>query len=396
MAEKGSLKRLYGEGSVFQDSKGYWVYKFPPSPDTNNKEKRIAAKTKSELTKKVNDFKQSIGNANYISDNNTIDNLMGYWLHNVKFNELKPSSYDRLESTIMTHIIPRIGNYKIEELTPEIIEINIFNELKKDNLSYSTVKKVYDALNGYFTFYDKRNRTNFNPMYTVARPKSDNYKKSTIRWFTEDEIKTFKETCISKYGNGEYKYLYGYIFILMLYTGIRAGEALQLKWEDIDTKKKLLYVKGNRITVKNRDANGNATNYKTIDQDTAKTNAGTLRQIPLNDNAIKVINNIKEVYKSKGVKSQLNYVVSSKEGNPITLPTFMKSYKRVLEQSGIDDNGCGLHALRHTFASMLIKNGVDIKIISEILGHSNISITYNTYIHLIKEQKVQAISLIDF
>ena len=78
----------------------------------------------------------------------------------------------------------------------------------------------------------------------------------------------------------------------------------------------------------------------------------------------------------------------------VHVDTLSDSYTNIAKTAGIE-NPLGVHTLRHTFASLLIKKGVDIKIVSDILGHKDVSFTYNIYVHILEEQKTQAMSLLD-
>ena len=91
-----------------------------------------------------------------------------------------------------------------------------------------------------------------------------------------------------------------------------------------------------------------------------------------------------------GIKS--NHVVSTKDGRVMLVRVVEQTFSRICEENGIQYKG--VHTLRHTFGSFLVRRGVDIKVISEILGHSTVQFTYDRYIHIIKEMKAQAINLI--
>ncbi|MEG1204983.1 MAG: tyrosine-type recombinase/integrase [Angelakisella sp.] len=399
----GEKRRPKGEGSIYQLPNETWRGKIPASETNDGKIKYFTGKTQIEVSRKMKEYKNELAQATLLPDKIYFDTAIKYWLYNIKIHELKPSSMDRLESTINTHILPIVGSLLLQKVTPEIIEQKILNAITKDGKSHSTVKKVYDALNSFYSFYDSRNNTRINPMKTISPPKQKNYKTKDIRYFTEAEKEKFINACKFQYENGEYCYSYGFVFILMIYTGIRGGEAIQVRWEDIDLEHKLLFVKGNRITVKDRsenkfadEDNGIELKYITINQDTAKSTASTKRQVPLNSNAVKAIEGLKAVYLQKYGHVPPEFLVSTKDGQPITLSTFLKSFKKILERADIDIKGCGIHTLRHTCASLMFKNGVDVKTVSEILGHSSVAITYNTYIHLIQEQKAKAMDLIDF
>ena len=87
------------------------------------------------------------------------------------------------------------------------------------------------------------------------------------------------------------------------------------------------------------------------------------------------------------------YVMNNSKGNRVSMSNMSKTFYRLLNNVGIER--CGMHSLRHTFASRLFAKKVDVKTVSEILGHSSVVITYNTYIHLLPKQKQEATNLLD-
>lgn len=378
-------KNTYGEGTIFQLANGSWRAKIPPCVETGWKPKSFQAKTEKEVRAKVKNFKDSLKIGFAPQSSAYFDEYINYWLTNVKALQLKPTSFDRLESTINHHINNNIGSYPIAEITSDIIQSKVINKMKNDNLSYSSIKKAYDALNGCFHYATVKRDIYANPMELVVVPRKDLFEEKEIRIFSREEIDNFIDACTSKFNNGEYRYNYGYIFLIMLNTGIRAGEMISLKWEDVNLKDKFIFIRGNVVTVKNRDKKTNKNNkYVSIEQKTAKTKSGTNREVPLNKKAIIYFEELKKIYIEKFGELP-KYVASKDLDSYISLSTLSKSYDKILDRANIKQ--CGLHPLRHTYASSLFRNGVDVKIISEILGHSSVAITYNTYIHIINEQK---------
>ena len=172
---------------------------------------------------------------------------------------------------------------------------------------------------------------------------------------------------------------------MLLYTGLRIGELLGLKWNNIDFENKILKVSGNLKQVKNRDENKGEAKYIVIEQ-TTKTKSGN-RIIPLSDKAIEAL----KYFEKRKIKKD-SYVLITKNGKSVSARNRDTTFRQILKNAGIDKIS-GVHSLRHTFASMLFKKGVDPKTVSELLGHSDVSITYNIYIHIIHEQKTKAINL---
>jgi integrase len=173
------------------------------------------------------------------------------WLYNVKVNELKAMSFDRLESTINNHILPVVGHFKINLLTDTIIQTQLINKKLKTH-SHSSIKKMYDALNACFKYSVARRDLRFNPMDTVTMPSKSKFESKEIEIFSEQDLKVLAEVADSRFSNGELRYKNGWGIILMIYTGIRMGEALALKWEDYDEEEKNLIIRKNIGLVKNR------------------------------------------------------------------------------------------------------------------------------------------------
>jgi len=182
-------------------------------------------------------------------------------------------------------------------------------------------------------------------------------------------------------------YRLGHAIIVLLYTGMRMGELLGLKWNNIDFQNNTLKITNSVVTIKNRSkSNKIKTKWIVLDQDSTKTKSGE-RIIYLNHKATEALQEIQKINPNS------EYVMST-SNNKIYYPRNLdRMFRNILTRCNIEP--CGLHSLRHTFASMLFKKGVDVKTVSELLGHSDVSVTYNTYIHLIKEQKQQAVSLLD-
>ncbi|QHQ63771.1 tyrosine-type recombinase/integrase [Anaerocolumna sedimenticola] len=119
------------------------------------------------------------------------------------------------------------------------------------------------------------------------------------------------------------------------------------------------------------------------------------RYIPLNNTAINALKQIQDYNQYYNI--QTNLVVSNDKGAMVNERNLQRTLDRVLKKGmGDDYKHHGIHSLRHTMGSMALSTGkIDIKVVSEILGHSDINLTYNKYIHIIKEQKTQALELLD-
>ncbi len=336
-----------------------------------------------------------------IENNVKLSDGLHVWLETCKKQELKPASYDRLESTIICQIEPRIGWRDISDLTDTIIQSELLDPiLIDDGLSVSTAKKAYNALNAYLKYAVYKHMITYNPMGMIKAPKQNNSEDAyrdaledteneADQALSKEEMKKLQSvlyTCWKRPPQNR-RYVNGGAIDLILHTGLRMGEALALKWSDINTNKNTLSVTKNLIRVKNRGKGDEK--YKLILQDTPKTNKSR-RVLPLNKAALAALEDLKKApgYKPNG------FIIHTSEGRPLLPRTIEEMLENMCKAAGI--RKIGVHALRPTYATRLFEKNVDIKIISELLGHSSTEITYRIYIHVIdslKESAVQALDL---
>ena len=320
------------------------------------------------------------------------------WAEICKKPDLKPSSYDRLESIIRCQIIPRIGWRYVHELSDVVIRSELIAPIMdQDELSVSTAKKAYNALNAYLKYAVYTKVIQYHPMAIMKAPKKnksielnldeEGEEVSTELALNRAEMKQLQSVLYTKWKTGARRFINGAAVDLVLNTGLRMGEALALKWDDVNFEKKTVSVNKNLVLVRNRGKGDKK--YKLILQDKPKTEKGK-RIIPLNTATISALEDLKACpgYHEHG------FIIHTRNGNPVLPRVFEQMLELMCKAAGI--RKIGVHALRHTYATRLFENGVDIKVISELLGHSSTEITYRIYIHVIdslKEEAVQALEL---
>ena len=157
---------------------------------------------------------------------------------------------------------------------------------------------------------------------------------------------------------------------LCLYTGLRVGELLALEWSDIDFASGTL-----KVGKTCRDVYENGGYKKELDSPKSFSSARTIPLPP------KIISGLKRLKKC----AQSSFVIEGKNGKIVPVRCYQSTFCRVLKKLGIPH--MGIHSLRHTFATRALECGMDVKTLSEILGHSNPSITLNVYAHSLPEHK---------
>lgn len=386
MAE-GRARRDYGSGSISQRKDGTWTARLIIGTNANGrpKIKALYGKTEREVKRKLKDFQiEFYRNDQTMVVKNTVAYYVKNWLYNKKANELKDKSFDRLEQTVLYQVIPEIGMIQLASLRADDIQ-KMVNKLKADGLSWSSVKKSYDAVNECFrTAVEKRDLV-FNPASGVSVPKQkmfDNNKE--VRYYEDEEVNKLVAAATAVYSNGVRHYRLGDMVPIDINTGLRTAELLGLKWDDVDLVNRKLYVSATRVLVKDRKGkSGNK--YIVLEQDSGKT-ANAIRTVDINQSAYDAFVRLKEI------TGKYQYVMSTKNGKPVN-PRFLdKTLRNIATAAGFPEEKIyGMHSLRHTFATRLFAAGTEVKVVSELLGHSNTKLTENIYIHVIQKMRKAAV-----
>ena len=391
MGEKTAKRiRGYGNGSVyFRASDQRWVgkYKIGMKADGKPAMKVVYAKTEAECHRKLKAVIDEAAKTEYIEvQKSTVKDYMENWLTSVKKNELKPKSFDRLEQTLTLYVYPSIGHIQLDAINTKDVQTMI-NELRDSGKSHSTIKKAYDAVNACFKLGVIQKTIARNPAIGVTIPSKKVLPPKKIQFYTKDEAALLIKQAMSSWGNDKRRYPLGAFVPLLINTGLRAGELLALRWrEDVDLENKTITVHNNMVFVRDRDKEKG---YKLLEQESVKTDAGQDRAIPLNDGAVAALLDIYQV------TGNYPYVMTTSAENIVKPRQLDQMFRRIATAAGMPQEKIfGVHALRHTFATLLLTNGIDIKTVSSLLGHSDVTITYNTYIHVIKEQKAKALDMI--
>lgn len=378
-----AVRRAKGTGSVFRNPDGTWTGQCVKgfSEKGYTKFKRFKGKTKAEVMRRIENYIMLVKSGGQCLDDYYLDDYLCGWMEHIKKPDLKPTSYDRAMLTINNHINPYIGHYRVTQLTPAIIQIELIDKLCNKGLSLSTVRKAYVYLNACLTYAVDAQGLPQNPCRLVKLRQKD-FPAKKNRFLSEKEMAEFIKAANSLNESGKPRYSLRNLLILDIYTGLRVGELAALKWSDVDFEHRTLNVCKNVVSTYNFGRNEGQ--KQRIVQDSTKSRN---RVVPLNKSALSLLT---EMYDSSADKS--GYILGGKA--PVSVNSLINTYKRVCKRAGIE-NCCGIHTLRHTFASLLFLKGVDIKVISDILGHADTGFTYNTYIHLTGKQTERAVEKLD-
>ena len=390
------MKRKNGEGSWGKKKIKGVEYRY----FRNTNGKYFYGKTEKEIKEKIKKYEKE----NTVSTSKLLlSDFMKDWLYNTKQHQVKRRTFDSYEQYYNMLIINYkdyiISDVQLCSLTTEILT-KYFNSLA-DKYSLSTIKKANVLLNQCLNYAVDKELIETNPMDKVKLPNEDRVKKQKkqIPFLSPDDMdKLYEESFrIQEEGfriNGAVgELVYGNnakIIVLIMYTGLRISEALGLKWEDVDFENKCIKVKRNLSRIKNRDKDTDGENYKYVET-TVKKKASE-RTIPLSDRAYEVLEYLKTNNKST---NDIDYVCVSKNGKIAGQRNITRTLNSMLVRGKCSVKKCGLHSLRHSFGSFLVSKGVDIATVSTLMGHEDITTTYNVYTHVLKQQQIDAIKVFD-
>ena len=284
------------------------------------------------------------------------------WLKNYVLPSVKIRTYERYSLIVNLHIRDKIGMLELDDLTPLLLQQYITELLQSGNrktgkgLSANSVNAIISVLQS------SRRTANFLGLtaeYTADKVKRPKLKEKPVECFSLKEQKQIEQAILS----GRKDKLYG--ILLCLYSGLRIGELIALQWSDIDFTKGIL-------TVSKSCHDGKAG----LIIDEPKT-ATSRRVIPLPKQLLPILKGIKK-------KSHSPFVVSA-NGKPVSVRSYQRSFELLLKKLKIPHRG--FHSLRHTFATRALECGMDVKTLSEILGHKNPTVTLNRYAHSLMEHK---------
>lgn len=384
--QKQQKTRKNGDGYIYQrGNRFYGKLRNGSNADGSPKTIYFSGSTKTEVKQKISDYKKT---SLVVNSRMTVERFLIYWMKTYKYGRIKNPSYDRIETTLKSNIIPYIGLLQLQSLSSADITSLLLKLKTEKGLSYSSIKKAFDCLRSALNVAVYEQIIARNPMTAMKMLAKDQFNTKTIEVFTQKEAEMIVAECKRTYCNGEPVRMYGDAFILILNTGLRLSEALALELSDWDRDAKTIRISKNDRPVFIRDKNGDRTGGKHIVQGTGKSAAST-RTIPLNVEATAAL----ERMESRAVALRSQRFICSSKGEPVPTDRFERAWYSILSYLKLKQTG--VHTLRHTFASFLFQKKVDIKVISALLGHSSISITYNTYVHVMPEDLSDAVRAID-
>lgn len=360
-------------------------------PDGKLLRKEFYGKNKKEAEKKRDEYMNGINkglNTDYT--NATLGTYMHSWLFEVVriSSKIKPSSFNRYEG-IYRNYIEDSELYSIKMIDiKQIVLQRYYNKLYNRGKSSNVIKNLNKLLKSFFNYEIDEGYLVKNPCgRRLVIPGEDKIVKKEIEVFTDEEINALK---VALKGNRLQA-----LVLLALGTGLRRGELIGLKWDNIDEINNKLNVIESISQISIIDEKGER-KFKTIIQ--SPKSQESVREVPIPPSLMMILKKQKNLQKNDAANlgtsyKRSRYVFTTKTGQIINARNLTRAWERLLKSAGIKYKK--FHSLRHTYATKLFERGEDLKTVQTLLGHSDISITAKIYTHVMPKKKIDAAAKLD-
>ena len=364
------------------------------------KKRSIYGSSEFEVRRQLQEITKSIYLGEYTRPNvHTVASWFNHWYETYVVTTLRPSVIVNYETIIRRHITPYFGDMLINNVSIDALQ-EFFNNKQNygrcdglpGGLSVKTLKNIKIVLNVAFTQAYLNQLIQNNPMVGVKLPAEDYKEQKFLKCAEKTVVCEFAIRSDSIIAKGT---------IILLNCGLRKGELLGLRWEDIDLPGNCMHVRGTLARFNKQEVKKSPYKYTQVDQyyapDDNKTalflgpvkTAKSNRVIYMPQSVRQAILDIKEIqshYLQQGERfNPHNFLFCTEDGHPYDPQTAVKHFKQILREAQIDE--VNMHATRHTFATEALQKTSDLITISEIMGHTKPSTTLDMYGHTFDDKK---------
>lgn len=362
-------RRKHGEGTLFKRSDGRYQASFVAS---DGKRKYFYAWKSSEALEKMRKAQQEDQKGLLSSGKKMLlRDYLPQWLETVEKPKVRLSSYKQYKSAINRHLVPALGHVMVHKLTVQQVQ-GLYAQKLEEGLSPNTIHIIHGVLHRALNNAVRWNLISRNVTEAVTLPKAERKEHRTLNQEEANRLITIVSGTRLEA-----------LLILALTTAMRKGELLGLRWSDIDLGKQVLQVR--------RTLNRVAGYGFVVNEPKTKSSK---RKIMLTLSAIETLLRHEELQRQEREKAgekwkDLGLVFCNKHGGYIDPDDILKEFQRALEQAGLPK--IRFHDLRHSAATLLLEMSVHPKIVQDLLGHSNIATTMDTYSHVLPSMQQEVV-----
>jgi integrase len=363
-------RRPSGEGSVWKrkDGKGWRGMKDLGWVDGKRKRKQLTGKTQAEVIKKLKELERQQEQGMVVKSNDrlTLGAFLERWLE-ATGPTVRPRSLVMYRLHVRNHIVPALGSQRLTALTPDAVQV--FLNHKLDTLAPKTVMHLRATLRAALNMAVE---WGYVPRNVVVRTKPPKAKLRELRVLDQDEAKRL----LAAAEGDENAALY----TVALAMGLRLGEALGLQWSEVDFVTGRVHVQAGLQRINGK-----------LERTEPKTELSN-RSIKMPEMVVASLREHQKRQRARGIVTP--WVFCTERGTPIDPRNALRHFKSLLAKAGLPDS-IRFHDLRHSCATLLLARGMNVKVISELLGHSNPTLLLTTYGHVLPQLRDQTAAEMD-
>lgn len=396
-AKQKTSRRGRNEGTIYLRSDGRWcaMVTLGIADSGRRIRKSIYGSTRAEVAVKMTSLlgeKLKGGHASVTND--SLQTLMHEWLMTFKRAEVSARTFERTVSTAEKHIYPHIGELKLDEITPNIIQ-SVLNKMLLSGYALPSVRKVKFLLNQFFTYARSCKFIRDNPVSECIVKSTKEHKEQKEEKYKAIPIE-IRGLFIAAISEDE---LMKPLCMIQMFAGLRIGEALALKWKDINFDAGVINIDNAVTVVPETDETGKIIRRRTVISDT-KT-AASVREVPMPETLKTALTEWHNIRWALGRRTNIslteadNLVFGTNCGKLRTYYGTKTMFERLMKKSGLSRYKLHFHSLRHTYSSMLFESHENPKVIQMLLGHKDVTTTIKTYNSVDRSYFKQAVDKLD-
>ena len=371
------MKRANGEGCIRQRKDGTWESRATTGRDPGTGKlirKSYYGKTQAEVRKKLTSAAHTVDEGTYMEPSKM---TVGQWL-DVWYKEyqggVKPYTISQYGTQIRVHLKPSLGAIKLQQLTAPMIQ-SMYNAEQHKGLSAKSIRNLHGVLHKALSQAVKLSYLHFNPCEACELPRVEKH-----------EIKPLEGDYVNRFLQEAAKSKFEILYTVTLFTGMRQGEILGLTWDSINFK------------------TGTINIYRQLQKERILGGGGTYHFVPLKNDKTRMITPAPSVLALLRHQKQqqnewrlktgemwnnsMNLVFTDETGHHLYSHTVFTNFKRIVKNIGLNDTR--FHDLRHTYATLSLQNGDNIKTVSQTLGHATVAFTLDVYGHVTEQMKQES------
>jgi integrase len=360
-------KRGNGEGSIWRRKRGGWCAQYTVYTSEGRKRRTLYGKTRQQVAAKLSKaLADREGGLTFDAGSLTVGEYLVRWLSHSVQDTVSQKTYERYESIVRVHLSPALGRIRLKALTPDHVR-GLYREKLDSGLAPRSVLHIHRTLSKSLKQATDDGLIPRNAARSVKPPQP---RREEMQPLSREQVRTLLDTVKGDPMEA--------LYVLAVTSGLRQGELLALKWEDVD-------LEGTNPTLEVRRNLSETRGRRSF----VTPKSGRGRHLRLSRRAVSALGThrkrqLEERVRKAGLWEDHGLIFPSEIGSPMSGRNLYRAFKIRIKRASLPQT-LRFHDLRHTCATLLLRQGVNPKFVQELLGHADISLTLNTYSHVLPD-----------